>query len=174
MATSNPSPAEAPAAPTPRHEKILTINRQIAAIDELIGLARRTIRVFDADLSAMGWNGPARIEKLGTFLHGSRHARLDIIVHDTRYLESRCPRLRQFQRVHSGAVAIFQSGPTARHALDPMVLIDERHYLHRFHIDHAHAALGIDDPLQTQQLLLRFNDVWASREGELPATSLGL
>ena len=64
------------------------IAAQVAAIDELIGLAQHSIRVFDVDLSEMGWNRPRRSERLAAFLRGSRHARLEIIVHDTRYLEA--------------------------------------------------------------------------------------
>ena len=151
-----------------------TVAAQTAAIDELIGRARASIRVFDVDLSETGWTSPARCDRLAAFLRRSRHARLDIIVHDTRYLERSCPRLRNLQRLHTGAIAIFRAGAQARIAMDPIVLVDDRHYLHRFNYERPRAALGIDEPRGTQALKLRFDDIWAMREEELPGTVLGL
>jgi hypothetical protein len=58
--------------------------------------------------------------------------------------------------------------------MDPMVLVDDRHYLHRFHYERPRAALGIGEPRETQALKLRFDDIWAMREEELPGTVLGL
>ena len=151
-----------------------TLSALVAATDEIVGLARRSIRVFDVDLSDTGWSSLARSERLETFLQGSRQARLEIIVHDTRYIERACARLRNLQRLHVGAVSIFRTGPQARGATDPMVLVDERHFLHRFNHQRPRAALGIEQPREAQQLGLRFDDIWAAREDELPATVLGL
>jgi hypothetical protein len=151
-----------------------TIAAQVAAIDELVGLARRSIRVFDVDLSDTGWNSVARNEALAEFLGRSSYARLDIIVHDTQYIERSCARLRNLQRLHSGSIAIFRTGAQARHAMDPIVLVDDRHYLHRFNHERPRAALGIDQPRAAQALKLRLDDIWATREDELPGTTLGL
>ena len=74
--------------PEPHVAELATITEQTAAIDQLIALAQHHIQVFDQDLSQTGWNGPERIERLAAFLRGIRGRRLDIIVHDTRYLES--------------------------------------------------------------------------------------
>src|SRR5437868_2871617 len=119
----------------PRTVALASIAEQIAAIDELIGLAQHRIRVFDSNLSQMGWNQPGRIDRLGTFLRGTRGRRLDIIVHDTTYLETACPRLIALLRTYSDAVTIYRTGPEAKHATDPLVIVDDRHYLHRFHFE---------------------------------------
>lgn len=174
MATSDPPPADSSAAPTPRREAIHTIAGQVAAIDELIDLAKLSIRVFDIDLSTMGWTSPARIERITAFLRRSRKARLDIIVHDIGWLESRAPRLRNLHRHHADAITLCQTGDSARYAMDPMVLVDARHYLHRFHIDQPRASLAIEAPQEAQKLGLRFDEIWASRDRELPGTTLGL
>ena len=78
--TSNSTPAQ------PRVRALSTVAEQAAAIDELIALARHRIRVFDQDLSQTGWNSPTRTERLSAFLRELRGRRLDIIVHDTRYI----------------------------------------------------------------------------------------
>jgi len=174
MASSDPTTSERPPPPAPRQETLDSIAAQVAAIEELVSLAQRSIRVFDIDLSAMGWNSALRIEGLGRFLRGSRRASIEIIVHDTRYLERSCARLRNLQRLYTASIAIFQTGPGARGAMDPMVIVDARHYLHRFHAERPRAALGIEQPQATRALSLRFDEIWATREGELPGTTLGL
>ena len=103
MATSTPNPdssGTAPA-PAPRRETLRTIAAQIAALDEMIGLARQSISVFDIDLSGMGWNGVARAAKINAFLRARPNASLQIIVHDTRWIEGSCPRLTQLLRQHT-------------------------------------------------------------------------
>jgi len=174
MASSDPTTSDPTPPPAPRQEALDSIAAQVAAIEILVGLAKRSIRVFDIDLSEMGWNSAARAEGLARFLRGSRMARLEIIVHDTSHLEQSCARLRNLQRLNSEAIAIFRTGPEARGAMDPMVIVDARHYLHRFNIERARAALGIEQPRAAQELKLRFDDIWATREGELPGTTLGL
>ena len=174
MASSDPTPPDPAAPPAPRQEAIDSVAGQVAAIDELVGLARRSVRVFDTDLSETGWNSVVRNEALGRFLRGSRLARLEIIVHDTRYLERSCARLRNLQRLHSASVAIFQTGHAARGVMDPMVVVDGRHYLHRFHADLPRAALGIEQPQEAHALDVRFDELWAMRDSELTGTTLGL
>lgn len=175
MATSSSTTTtDAPPAVTPRLETLETLAAQVAALDELIGLARRSIRVFDVDLSAMGWNAVPRNEALARFLRGSRHARLDIVVHDTRYLESRCARLTRLQRTFGEAVTIRRTGPEARAAMDPLAIVDDAHFLHRFHVDRPRATLGIAQEQETQQLLERFTEIWEGSESGITGTTLGL
>jgi len=174
MASSTPTDADGAPAIVPRTETLETVAEQIAAIDELIGLARRSIRVFDGDLSETGWNGVQRNERLAAFLRGSRYARLDIIVHDTRYIEAHGARLRALQRLFADAVNIHRTGSGARAAMDPLIIVDDRHYLHRFHIDQPRATLGIMQPHAARPLIHRFDEIWAGGEPGVTATVLGL
>ena len=176
MATSIPPPpdAGATAPPLPQQQRLETLAEQVAAIDRLVGLARLSIRVFDGDLAQMGWNSAARAERLAAFLRGSRNARLEIIVHDTRWLEGSAPRLTTLLRQFSHAITIYRTGAEARAAADPLLLVDGRHYLHRFHLDHPRAVLGIDAPQDARPLITRFEEIWATGEPGLTATTLGL
>jgi hypothetical protein len=176
MATSTPNPPDpaAATAPVPRHANLTTIAEQIAAIDELIGYARQSIRVFDVDLAETGWNRPERIALLAAFLRRSRHARLDIIVHDTRHIEGYCPRLTHLLQQFGSAVTIYKTGPEARAAMDPLLIVDGRHFLHRFHADDPRAALGVEQPLAAKPLAIRFDEIWATGEPGLSGTLLGL
>lgn len=176
MATSTSAPPESPnpAPPQPRQETLITIAAQVAALDDLIGLARHSIRVFDFDLAQMGWNGPARAENLAAFLRKSRTAKLEIIVHDTRWLESSCPRLVNLLKTFSQAITICKTGPEAQGATDPLVIVDGRHFLHRFHFEQPGASLAIEQLQAAKPLVHRFEEIWATGEPGLTATVLGL
>ena len=167
-------PDQPPAEETagPRLVELSTVAEQIDAIDNLIALAKQQIRVFDQDLSQTGWNSAARADRLAAFLVRGR--RLDIIVHDTRYLAGACPHMLNLLRNYGHALTIYQTGPEGKVATDPLLIVDGRHYLHRFHFEQPRAALGIDQPEQTQPLASRFDEIWATGEAGLSGTVLGL
>lgn len=164
----------APEPPAPSHRILDTLADQVAAIDTLIAIAQARIRVFDADLSHLGWNAVGRTQVLATFLRHSRDARLDIIVHDTRYLEASCPRLTGLLRQASAVMQIYRTGPDARSANDALVIVDDRHFLHRFHVEQPRAALGIDQAALAKPLIKRFEEIWATGGVGLSAGVLGL
>jgi hypothetical protein len=169
MATSTSAPPERAAS-----QEIDTLAAQITAIDTLIGLARHSIRVFDVDLSQTAWNSAARVDALHAFLRSSRDARLQIIVHDTRYLETSCPRLVALLRQQSAAMTIYRTGSEARDAMDPLVIVDDRHFLHRFHAGQSRATLALDAPAAAKPLVQRFEEIWATGEPGMGAGVLGL
>jgi hypothetical protein len=158
----------------PRLVTLATVAEQAAAVDELVAMARHHIRVFDQDLSQTGWNLAARADNLAAFLRGVRGRRLDIIVHDTRYLESACPRLLKLLQGYAHAMSILRTGDDARIATDPLLIVDGMHYLHRFHFEQPRATLGIGQPEQTQSLANRFDEIWATGEPGITGTVLGL
>ncbi len=158
----------------PRVVMLSSVSEQAAAIDELIPLARRQIRVFDRDLAQTGWNTAVRAERLGAFLRQVRGRRLDIIVHDTRYLETACPRILTLLRTFSDSMSILKTGDEAKVATDPLVIVDTMHYLHRFHFEQPRATLGIAQPEQAQPLANRFGEIWATGEVGVSGTVLGL
>jgi len=176
MATSTPTPPDtgSPPVTAPRHEKLDAVAAQVAAIDELIGLAQHSIRVFDADLSGMGWNDSARVEMIAAFLRASRDARVDIVVHDTAWIERSCPRLTRMLRYYGHMITIRRTGDEAKQAMDPLVIVDDRHYLHRLHVTQPRAVLGIAQPDEARPLVERFEAIWSSAEPGLGATALGL
>ena len=169
-------PDQPPAEETagPRLVELSTVAEQIDAIDNLIALAKQQIRVFDQDLSQTGWNSAARADRLAAFLRQVRGRRLDIIVHDTRYLAGACPHMLNLLRNYGHALTIYQTGPEGKVATDPLLIVDGRHYLHRFHFEQPRAALGIDQPEQAQPLASRFDEIWATGEAGLSGTVLGL
>jgi hypothetical protein len=173
MATSTPTP-DAPQTPQPRQELLVTVSAQVAALDEIIGLARHSIRVFDHDMSEMGWNSAARADQLSAFLRRARTSKIEIIVHETRWLESSSPRLLALLKSFGDRMTIYRTGPEARGASDPLVLIDGRHFLHRFHIEQPRATLAVESPHLAGPLINRFDEIWATGEPGLTGTVLGI
>ena len=176
MVTSIPASPDggAPNAPTPHYERLSSIEQQVAAIDTLIDLAKLAIRVFDVDLSRMGWNGAVRVDKLSKFLRGAPAARIEIILHDTSWIASSCPRLLNLLRLHSDAMTIRKTGEDARAAMDPLLIVDGIHFLHRFNIAQPRAALSIGDAEAAVPLVTRFDAISESAEPGLGASVLGL
>lgn len=158
----------------PREERLDTVAQQVAAIDTLIALAQERIRVFDVDLSHTGWNSSARADALSHFLRVARHGRLDIIVHDTSWIETSCPRLVTLLRRYGHAMTIYKTGPGAHSAMDPLLIVDGRHFLHRYHIQQSRATLVIGMPQAARPLVTRFDEIWATGEPGLTPTVLGL
>lgn len=174
MGSSSPTTLESAPPATPRYERLDNIAAQVAALDELVRLARHSIRVFDVNLAQMGWNGVARAEALTAFLRRSRDARIDLIVQDSRYIEGRCARLQALRRRYGHAISFNKTGPEGKGARDPLVIIDGRHFLHRFDVAQPRAALGIDLPHLAIPLINRFDEIWATSESALPRNLLGL
>jgi hypothetical protein len=152
---------------------VASLAEQINAIDLLLGLAVQRVRVFDVDLSQCGWNTTQRVETLARFLR-TRDATFELIVHDTRWLEAQGARLVQLLRQFGHAMTVYRTGAEARHAMDPLLLVDERHFVHRFHIDQPRASVAIDMPQLAKPLVARFEEIWATGEPGLGASVLGL
>jgi hypothetical protein len=160
--------------PAPREQTLDSVASLADAIDELAGLGRQKLQVFDVDLSQGRWEGMARARALQAFLRRGRHARLEVIVHDTRFIETSCARLLLLLRQYAHAVTIYRTSGEARKAMDPLVIADGRHFLHRFHIDQPRASLAIGHPQLARPLVMRFEQIWATGEPGLSASVLGL
>jgi len=169
MDTSNSTPPEV----IGREWRVDTVAEQVRAIDDLVALAQARIQVFDVDLAQGGWNTAERADALARFLR-QRNARLDVIVHDTRWIEGSAPRFVQLLRQYGHAMTVYRTGAAARAAMDPLLIVDERHHLHRFHIDQPRATVAIDLPQATKPLVTRFEEIWATGEPGLAGTVLGL
>jgi hypothetical protein len=176
MVTSTPTSPDGGEAtpPLPRYEALSTVAEQIAAIDRLIGIAKHSIRVYDMDLSRMDWNNPTRATNLVAFLRSSPAARLEIVVQDTDWIERSCPRLTRLLRTYGHAFVIRRSGADARAAMDPLMIVDGVHFLHRFNIGQPRAALSIGDTVAAAPLVERFDAISDTSNPGLTATTLGL
>ncbi len=160
--------------PRPVERTLASIAEQVEAIDAIVDRAQSRLRVFDVDLSQGGWHTADRAERLVAFLRRARGPRVEVIVHDTRWLAQSCPRLITVLRHYGHAISVYRTGAEARNAMDPLVIADDRHFLHRFHVDGPRATLAFDAPIAARPLVARFEEIWATGEPGLSATVLGL
>ena len=145
-----------------------------AALDRVIALAAEEILVFDDDLAVGSWGSIARTDALRSFLLGKRRARLQIIVHDTLYIERSLPRLVRLLRDFSHKLEILRTVGDGRNAWGGFALVDRAHLVHRFHLDSTRGELSLHNPLKAQQLRERYDEIVQHTEPGVNATQLGL
>lgn len=165
--------ADTELAPEPQFEKLEDRTALDAAIDRVLPLARRQMVVFAKTLGNE-WNTETRVNLIRHFCLESRRNQMRIVVHDTHPLYRACPRLLNLLRQFSHIVSIHETQDQAKNVYDPFVLVDDRHYAHRFHYDGAQGLLAIDDPLGARSLHDRFEELWGASDPAVPATTLGL
>ena len=172
--TTPPDLTLAPPPGLPREARLHDVASLVRAHDEVIALARRHVKVFDVDLSWGGWNIASRCEALSSYLRRMPGARLDIIVHDTRWIESIGARITALLARHSQAMTIYRTGAAARSAMDPLVIVDETHFVHRHHVDWPNGTLSIGNPERAKPFVERFDEIWETGEPGVTGTVLGL
>jgi hypothetical protein len=157
-----------------QHRMLVGEKEYESAIDEVIGQARHTLHIFDSDLSKGEYASEKRYEALRKFLLMVRGNRLVLVLHETDYLVSRCPRLMGLLRLFSHAISIHRTLEHARVASDHFVIADEAHHVHRFHGNNARFLLALHDYAGTRQLEERFGQLLESSCPAVFATTLGL
>ncbi|CAG4882974.1 conserved protein of unknown function [Georgfuchsia toluolica] len=144
------------------------------ALDTVIAVANREIRIVDDRLERMRLDDAARAESLAQFLAAAPMRRLHIILHDPQYAETRSPRLHALIRRFPNSIEVRESSAEFKHVADCFLLADGIHGAIRFHRNHArgkmlrNAADGIHPWWQ------RFEELWRSATPCLAPTQIGL
>ena len=146
----------------------------LEAIDAVIGVAGRTLRIFDATLSNRGFNTPARAERLREFLVAGRAHRLLIALHDTALLERENPRLLTLLRQFPMSIEIHRTVGEARNARDAFVVADDHSVWRQLHVEQARAVVALHSPPDALPIAQRFDEIWELSEPAVSATTLGL
>lgn len=160
--------------PKPSYRQISGIAESLAAIDEVIGAAERTIRVFDFTLANRGFNAPARAERLRHFFVAGRAHRLQIALHEPELLERECPRLLMLLRQFPMAIEIHRTVGQARDAADPFLVADDHSVWHQLRHDQPRAIVALHSPADATPILQRFEEIWDLSEPAVSSTTLGL
>jgi hypothetical protein len=158
----------------PQRDSLMGEVEYEVAIAEVVARADNTLHIFDTNLALGGYTSLRRFEALRDFLLRSNKNRLVIVLHETGFLTSRCPRLMQLLKSHSHAVSIHETQEHARMAGDPFVIADESYYVHRFHRDGARFLRALHDPAGALELEGRFQQLLESSYPAVFATTLGL
>jgi len=158
---------------SPQYQKIDSVAEYEAAINLVIAQARRNIRIFDKQASS-AFNSLERYELLRSFLLASRVNRLHIVVHDTGFLTTHCPRMMSLLKQFSHCIAIRETGTDAKQVYDPFTVVDENHYVHRFHYDRTRGLMALNDLNEAHEFIDRFEEIWEASIPTVSATTLGL
>lgn len=158
----------------PAHRKLDGLAEYAAAIDEIIGLARHQLLIFDYNLENMGFNGLARYDALHAFLLANSRNRLSIVVKDPDYLDRHCPRMIMLLKRFGHNMAIHKTRPEASGAYDPFCIADGEHFARRFHFDDPRGIVATDDPHQGKGLEMRFEQIWEASETAIYGDLAGL
>ena len=157
-------------------ERLLLSTRKeyLEALQQLIGLAQRELRIFDADFFHLNIDSPRTYGLLRAFLLHGRDNRLYIAVHDTDYIRNHCPRLLTLLRQFSDRMFIHETEGDAARAQDSFVLADRLHFVRRPVQAQPRAVLNLGDEHQSQGMYLRFCEIWDSSVPAISATTGGL
>ena len=167
----------APPAEEPRkrdYRMLSSIAESQAAIAEVVGVATRTLCIFDIALANRGFNSPARIEQLRQFLVAGRTHRLMIALHETDPVERDCPRLIALLRQFPMSIEIHRTLAQARNAADPFVIADDHSVWHQMHHEQLRAIVALHSPADAMPIAQRFEEIWDLSEPAVSATRLGL
>ena len=165
---------EALVQPQPERSALATRKEYREALERLIGLAQRELRIFDSDFSGLEINSPQKCELLRTFLLRSRSNRLYIAVHDADYIRNCCPRLLDLLRRFSDRMFIHQTQGEAAGVRDCLVLADRLHFVRRPVCAQPRATLVLNDDQDSPGMYLRFSEIWDSSFPAVFATTSGL
>ena len=159
---------------TPQHTKLDGIADYTAALDTLCKLAQRDLYFFDKDFDGLGFNTEARYETLRELLLASPAHRLFMLVHDTHYLSTLCPRMMTLLHQFGSSMSIYQTPKNLRQIAEPFAVADNLHYVRRFHFNDPHGILAQHDPENALTLKSRFMEIWATSHPGVSAAKLGL
>lgn len=144
------------------------------ALDAVIALAARELRVFDRDLQRMALADRVRAEALSAWLAADPERRLSIVIHDPDPVQRSMTRLTEMLRRLPGRIEFRQSPEHLRHLSDCLLLADRNHGVVRFHGDHARGKQLRHAPADLAPYWQRFEDLWEVSEPCLSGTVLGL
>lgn len=159
--------------PEPLFEKIDTRAGLESAIDRVLALAQSKVEIFAKTLGAE-WNAEARVDALRAVCLHSRRSQIRIVVHDAAPIYAQCPRLLTLLRQFSHILAVHETQMAAKHVYDPFVVVENRHFLHRFHYDGPRGLLALNEPNEAKILHDKFEEIWQVSELAISPTTLGL
>lgn len=145
----------------------------LAALDTLLRQARRLIRIRDVDLRGQDWDAPARPALLEEFLRSDRARRVEILLHDGRYLTGHCPLLMKLL-CHYGQQIEIRVHDEIAPSEACYVLGDTTLLLQRYQRDAWRGRYSANDGPGVIALAEQFAADWERSPGALAYTPLGL
>ena len=155
---------------------LLGENNYAMALNYVIAKANNDLCIFDQDFRKGDYASLQRYELLHTFLQKGEHVKLTIILQNTQFFITNCPRLMDLLRIYGHKINVYQANNFAKIAKDCFVIADNIHYCRRFHIDQSRFKYCIEgeDVETVSSLIMRFNELLGETHEKLSTTRLGL
>ncbi len=145
-----------------------------AALDIVIATAEQQLLIFDQDFSTGDFASIKRFDLIHTFLNRSALSKLTIILQQTDFFTSHCPRLYDLLATFGHKLTIYETNDYAKIAKDCFVLADDHAYVRRIHIDQSRFTYALEDEETTASLKSRFDELLQETSQTLSVTKLGL
>lgn len=146
----------------------------IVALDKICSLANSTLYIYEKDFADLGFNTETRYNTLRQFLLANSYNQLHLLTQDTHYLASLCPRIMMLLRYFSHNMTIRHLPLHMHHLASPFAVVDNLHFVRRFHFDSMQGVFTTNEPQEARSLHAQFNEMWLSSRTTLSATTLGL
>lgn len=160
--------------PTPQRTLLTTRREYLAAVDQLLAMTQRELRVFDPDLLSLDFNAPARIELLRRLLASNRNHRVRIVLHDVEHVNTRCARLLRLISSFPAGLIIQRTQGEATGAQDCFVIADDENVVRRPAAAQSRGVLLLEDPNEGHAMRDRFEQIWENSHLAVFATKTGL
>ena len=174
IATASSRRAKADAVDGSQFEQRFDTYREHAdAIQRLLDASRGQLSVFDPDLSHCELESAQCVALIERCLLND-DARLRVVLHDTNFLETRCPRLMRLLGRFSHCFEVRRSPDDLRNLTECYVLSEPDDGIVRFHRDWARDKWFVANPEEAGVWRNRFTQLWECSVPAVSATRLGL
>jgi len=144
------------------------------ALQKILLLATKDVRIFDDDLSKLKLESRENAESLQRFLAAKQQNKLSIVVKNAEPLRRDSPRLMKLLMSYPQQMSVVECPPHLASVSNALCLADDRHALVRIHKDHARSRIIIDSAPECTPYLLRFEEIVKEGGEPISATTLGL
>jgi hypothetical protein len=146
------------------HRRLQTREALRGGLIELVNSARSELALVAPMLDSSIWNSAAIGDALGHLLARSSRHRTRIVVEDTEFLLTGCPRLVELTRRFSDLILIRRLGEPHRGLNEMFAIADRNSCLTQPDIGTLDATLDLVTPRAAAPYLQRFEDIWAAAE----------
>ena len=117
----------------------------VAGFDRIVGRTQRSLQLFDDSGDFWGLGRTAFADAAKALLGRHRAATITIIVHETAYLEQRCPRLVDLLRLHAPRIRVLRTEPSTRAYSRGFVIADATVVLRRPHFEQPRVFVDFNE-----------------------------
>jgi hypothetical protein len=159
---------------TPERALITSRAETLEAVLVVLGVAQRTVRCLHRDLAVFDLGSVAAESSLHRLLLSHRSARVQLLVDDAGWLETRAPRLRALQRRFPHALELRIASDDDPVGDDAWLLVDDHAALQLKPSSTARGDLWLHNKPHAQPLAAAFDRRWICGGHNLAVVPLGL